>query len=63
MFFGNTHARIEEHPNFKGIIEDDPFALLEAINTLIHDPLTAQCSMVSATNAMARALNLRQGPT
>jgi hypothetical protein len=44
-------------------IDDDPFGLLEAIKTLMHNPLRAQCFTISATNAMSRAINIRQGET
>jgi hypothetical protein len=55
-------ARIEEHPDYKSTIEDDLFALLKAIKTLMHDQLRTQYFTTTATNAMARAVNIRQGP-
>ena len=42
-FFTKTMlAQIEEHTDFKSKIDDDRFALLIAIKTLMHDPLRAQ---------------------
>ena len=52
--------RIEEHPDFKDTIEDDPIALLVAIQTLMHDPVRAQNPMISMTDALTRLLNFRQ---
>ena len=52
--------RIEEHPDFDSKIRDDPIALLEAIKTLMHDTVRAQCPMVSMTDSLARLINIRQ---
>ena len=32
-------TRVEEHPDYESKIDDDPIALLEAIKTLMHDPV------------------------
>jgi hypothetical protein len=56
-------ARIEEHPDCTSKIEGDPFALLDAIKTLTHDPLRAQYFLAISTNSMARMVNIHQGPT
>jgi hypothetical protein len=56
-------ARIEEHPDYKSEIEDDLFAPLEAIKTLIHDPVRTQYFMTVATTSLARTTNICQDPT
>ena len=43
--------RIEQHPEYKTKIQDDPIALLEAIKTLMHDPIRAQYPIISAYTA------------
>ena len=53
-------SRIEEHPEFKTKIEDDPIALLEVIKTLMHDTVRAQYPLVSVTEALGRLLNVKQ---
>ena len=52
--------RIEEHPEHKTILKDDPIATLEAIKTLMHDPVRAQYPLISMSDALARLLNARQ---
>ena len=52
-------ARIEEHPNYSQI-ENDPIALLEAIKTLVHDPVRAQYPLVSMNDAFKRLVNVQQ---
>ena len=52
VFCSKTLAhRIEQHPECKTKIQDDPMASLEAIKTLMHDPVGAQCPIVSACTA------------
>ena len=53
-------SRIEEHPEFKDKLEDDPIATLEAIKTLMHDPVRAQYPLVSMTDSLGRLLNAKQ---
>ena len=55
-------TRIEEHPPFATKIEDNPIALLEAIQTLTHDPIRAQNPMISKLTAMRNFLNIKQQP-
>ena len=43
--------RIEQHPEYKTKIQDDPMSLLEAIKTLMHDPIRAQYPIISAYTA------------
>ena len=52
--------RVEEHPEFESRIQDDPIALLEAIETLMHDPIRARYPLASLTDCMSRVLTLRQ---
>ena len=54
-------ARLEEHPEYKTKIEDDPFEMLEAIKTLMHDPVRSQYFFASSTNVMVRTVNMKQG--
>ncbi len=35
-------SRIEEHPDYEPILKNNPIAVLEAIKTLMHDPVRAQ---------------------
>ena len=52
MFCSKTMVhRIEQHPEYKTKIQDDPIDLLEAIKTLIHDPIRAQHPIISAHTA------------
>ena len=53
-------SRVEEHPDFETKIENDPIALLEAIKTLMHDPVRAQYPVVSMTDALTRLINVKQ---
>ena len=53
-------SRIEEHPDFESKIDNDPIALLEAIKTLMHDPVRAQYPMASMTDALTRLINVKQ---
>ncbi|HET7638102.1 MAG TPA: C2HC-type zinc finger protein, partial [Ktedonobacteraceae bacterium] len=53
-------SRIEEHPEFESKIEGNPIALLEAIKTLMHDPVRAQYPLVSMTDALTRLINVKQ---
>ena len=55
-------ARIEEHPEYKIKIEDDPFEMPEVIKSLMHDPVRSQYFFATATNAMMRTVNTKQGP-
>jgi hypothetical protein len=53
-------SRVEEHPEFETKIENDPIALLEAIKSLMHDPVRAQYPLVSMTDALTRFVNVKQ---
>lgn len=53
-------ARIEEHPDFETELDGDPCKTLEAIKTLMHDPVRAQYPLVSMTDALTRLLNMKQ---
>ena len=55
-------TRVEEHPDYETKIDDDPIALLEAIKTLMHDPVRAQYPFASMTAQLSRFLNLKQQP-
>ena len=52
--------RVEEHPEFETKIRDDLIALLEAIKTLMHDPIKAKYPYTSLTEAISRMLNIKQ---
>ena len=53
-------SRIEEHPDFESKIENNPIELLEAIKTLMHDPIRAQYPMASMSDALTRLINVKQ---
>jgi hypothetical protein len=53
-------SRIEEHPAYETTLKNDPIAVLEAIKTLMHDPVRAQYPLVSMTDALSRLLNAKQ---
>lgn len=55
-------TRIEEHPDYESKIDDDPIALLEAIKTLMHDPVRAQYPYASLVSQLTAWLNMRQQP-
>jgi hypothetical protein len=52
-------SRIEEHPDYN-LFKNDPIAVLEAIKTLMHDPVRAQYLMGSMTDALGRLVNAKQ---
>jgi len=52
--------RVEEHPDCESKIRDNPIELLEAIKSLMHDPIRARYPFVSVTDALVRLTNLRQ---
>ena len=47
-------------PEYKTKIQDDPIALLEAIKTLMHDPIRAQYPIISAYSAQKLWYTTRQ---
>ena len=51
--------RIEEHPEFKTLIEDNPIQLLEAIKVLVHDKIRTQYMFITPTDVLTRWLNSR----
>ena len=53
-------ARIEEHPNFKTHIQDNPIALLEAIRENMHETQRAKYPWESMVNHLANCLNVQQ---
>jgi hypothetical protein len=53
-------SRVEEHPDFESEIKNNPIKLLEAIKSLMHDPIRAQYPMVSMTEALTRLVNVKQ---
>jgi hypothetical protein len=55
-----TQARIEEHPDYEMGLRNDHIAVLEAIKTLMHDPVCAQYPMMSMTDALSRLVNVKQ---
>jgi hypothetical protein len=52
--------RIEEHPDYKNTICDNPIELLTKIKMLMHDPIRAKYPFASLTEAMIRMLNIKQ---
>jgi hypothetical protein len=52
--------QIEEHPDYKTTIRDDPIELLTKIKVLMHDPIRAKYPFASLTEAMIRMLNIKQ---
>ena len=52
--------RLEEMPNYETSIDDDPIALLTAIQLLLHDPVRAQFPTVSMFNALKAMVTIRQ---
>ena len=52
--------RIEEHPDYKTTIRDDPIELLTKIKVLMHNPIRAKYPFASLTEAMIRMLNIKQ---
>jgi hypothetical protein len=52
--------RIQEIPNFKSEIQDDPIKLLKAIKITMHDPARAKYPYVSLTAVLIRLLTMRQ---
>jgi hypothetical protein len=55
-------ARIEEHPDYN-FFKNNPIAVLEAIKTLMHDPVRAQYPMALMTDALGRLVNVKQQDT
>jgi hypothetical protein len=53
-------SRIEEHPDFKTKLKNDPITVLEANKLLMHDTVRAQYPLVSMTDALGRLINVRQ---
>ena len=52
--------RIEEHPDFESMIQNDPIELLKAIKIVMHDPIRAEYPYASLTEALTRTLNNKQ---
>jgi hypothetical protein len=53
-------SRIEEHPDYNMTLKNNPIAVLEAIKTLMHDPVRAQYPTASMTDALGRLVNIKQ---
>jgi hypothetical protein len=52
--------RVEEHPDFKDTIRDDPIELLTKIKILMHDPIRSKYLFASLTDALIRLMNIKQ---
>ena len=52
--------RVEQHPDFKTKIKDDPIALLEVIKTLMHATVRAQYPWGSLFTAISNIVNIKQ---
>jgi hypothetical protein len=52
-------SRIKEHPDYN-TFKNDPIAVLEAIKTLMHNPVRAQYPLASMTDALGRFVNAKQ---
>ena len=52
--------RVEKHPEYEVVIQDDPIELLTKIKILMHDPIRAKYPFASLTEAMNRMLNIKQ---
>jgi hypothetical protein len=52
--------RIEEHPDYETLIQDDPIELLNKTKMLMHDPIRAKYPYASLTEAMSRMLSINQ---
>jgi hypothetical protein len=55
-------SRIEEDPDYN-FFKNDPIAVLEAIKTLMYDPVRAQYPMALMTNALGQLVNVKQQDT
>ena len=53
-------SRIEEHPEFNLTLKNQPIAVLQAIKTLMHDPVRAQYPLTSMSDALGRLINAKQ---
>ena len=53
-------TRIQEHPDYATVIQDNPFKLLETIKAGMHEPLRAQYPFVSKVEHVANLINCRQ---
>jgi hypothetical protein len=54
-------ARLEQHPDFETKLKRDPIAMLEAIKSLMHEPVRAQYHYVSfLTDQWHRLLTTKQ---
>jgi hypothetical protein len=53
-------ARIEQLPDYESKLKHKPIAVLEAIQTLMHDPIRAQYPLVSMTDHLVRLLTTKQ---
>jgi len=53
--------RLGEHPDWKTKIEDDPLHLLEIIMSCVHDPVRAQCQLVTQADFITTLLTCKQG--
>jgi hypothetical protein len=53
-------VRIEQHPDYDSKLKHKPIAVLEAIQTLMHNPIRAQHPLVSMTDHLMRLLTTKQ---
>ena len=52
--------RIEEHPDFEGMIWDKPIKLLKMIKLLMHDPIRAKYPYTSMMDVIGHMMNIKQ---
>ena len=52
--------RIESHPDYEGLIKDNPIELLKAIRVLTHDMVRAQYPYISLVDSITRMMNIKQ---
>jgi hypothetical protein len=53
-------VRIEQHPDYDSKLKHKPIAVLEGIQTLMHNPIRAQHPLVSMTDHLMRLLTTKQ---
>ncbi|KAL7577498.1 hypothetical protein ACA910_004779 [Epithemia clementina (nom. ined.)] len=51
---------VEEHPDYKSKIRDNPIELLKIVSVLMHDTVRARYPYASLYDAMMRLFNLKQ---
>jgi hypothetical protein len=56
----SMQSKIESHPDLETKIKNNPIELLEAIKSLMHDPVRAQYPLQSADEVLLRFVNNKQ---